>query len=385
MGARHSHVEVTVGHLRGSGIAKNKKAAKQEAAKVLLQKLEGDPRFKSAGTTRTGKSVNKQKMTYQMKARFSREVAPNMTLQSEEQEGESPNKEKEKSRNVEVPVALFAPRRSLKDLYERVGRIEDQTRKKAPREDVGAAETSPSDLVETRRSKRPDRIGSEGSKLDTSVGVCASETNNNQPMSEPDMDHDGHKQLVDRVKWRLARMEERQSRGEGTNGELESRIEEVKEKLWRFKYLTWLIKRQMKPSSDPVPQDGRSPLFGSGLAETDRVQMTLQISGYGLADSLEKSVENETGVSIQRTEIKSGRICVVLSGREEAVVKAKALLKKNCQPRVDMLPRSDVTGNVEKQTGTMMPFSKNDMQRKKRNMQRKMRRDRIGGECTSLL
>ena len=63
MGARHSHVEVTVGHLRGSGIAKTKKAAKQEAAKVLLQKLEGDPRFKSAGTTRTGKSVNKQKMT----------------------------------------------------------------------------------------------------------------------------------------------------------------------------------------------------------------------------------------------------------------------------------------------------------------------------------
>merc|ERR1719432_635009 len=81
VGARHSHVEVTVGHLRGSGIAKNKKAAKQEAAKVLLQKLEGDPRFKSAGFTRTG--VNKQKMAHQMKARFSREVAPNMTLQSE--------------------------------------------------------------------------------------------------------------------------------------------------------------------------------------------------------------------------------------------------------------------------------------------------------------
>ena len=127
MGARHSHVEVTVGHLRGSGIAKNKKAAKQEAAKVLLQKLEGDPRFKSAGFTRTG--VNKQKMAHQMKARFSREVAPNMTLQSEEQEGESPNKEK--SRNVEVPVALFAPRRSLKDLYERLDRIEDKAKKKA--------------------------------------------------------------------------------------------------------------------------------------------------------------------------------------------------------------------------------------------------------------
>ena len=378
MGARHSHVEVTVGHLRGSGIAKNKKAAKQEAAKVLLQKLEGDPRFKPAGFTRTG--VNKQKMAHQMKARFSREVAPNMTLQSEEQEGESPNKEKEKekSRNVEVPVALFAPRRSLKDMYERVDRIEDQTKKKAPREDVGAAETSPSDLVETRRSKRPDRIGSEGSKLDT---VCASETNNNQPMSEPDMDHDGHKQLVDRVKWRLARMEERQSRGEGTNGELESRIEEVKEKLWRFKYLTWLKQRQMKPSSDPVPQDSRSPLFRSKLAETDLVQLTLQISGYGLADSLEKAVENETGVSIQRMEIKSGRICVVLSGREGAVLKAKALLKKNCQPH----PRSDVTGNVEKQAETMMQLSKNDMQRKKRNMQRKMRRDRIGGECTSVL
>ena len=383
MGARHSHVEVTVGHLRGSGIAKNKKAAKQEAAKVLLQKLEGDPRFKSAGFTRTG--VNKQKMAHQMKARFSREVAPNMTLQSEEQEGESPNKEKEKSRNVEVPVALFAPRRSLKDLYERVGRIEDQTRKKAPREDVGAAEISLSDLVQTRSSKRPDRIGNEGSKLDTTVGACASETNNNRPMPGPyevgDMDHDDHMQLVDRVKWRLARMEERRSRGEGANGELESRIEEVKEKLWRFKYLTWLKQRQMKPSSDPVPQDSRSPLFRSRLAETDLVQLTLQISGYGLADSLEKAVENETGVSIQRMEIKSGRICVVLSGREGAVLKAKALLKKNCQPR----PRSDVTGNEEKQAGTTMQFSKNDMQRKKRNMQRKMRRDRIGGECTSVL
>ena len=176
-------------------------------------------------------------------------------------------------------------------------------------------------------------------------------------------------------------MEERRSRGEGANGELESRIEEVKEKLWRFKYLTWLKQRQMKPSSDPVPQDSRSPLFRSRLAETDLVQLTLQISGYGLADSLEKAVENETGVSIQRMEIKSGRICVVLSGREGAVLKAKALLKKNCQPR----PRSDVTGNEEKQAGTTMQFSKNDMQRKKRNMQRKMRRDRIGGECTSVL
>ena len=69
MGARHYHVEVTVGHLRGSGIAKIKKAAKQGAARVLLQKLEGDPRFiggacrldKSEDTTWIGKSVNKQK------------------------------------------------------------------------------------------------------------------------------------------------------------------------------------------------------------------------------------------------------------------------------------------------------------------------------------
>ena len=68
MGARHFHVEVTVGHLRGSGIAKIKQAAKQEAARVLLQKLEGDPRFiggacrldKSEDTTWIGKSVNKQ-------------------------------------------------------------------------------------------------------------------------------------------------------------------------------------------------------------------------------------------------------------------------------------------------------------------------------------
>ena len=260
-------MEVTVGHLRGSGIAKNKKAAKQEAAKVLLQKLEGDPRFKSAGTTRTGKSINKQKMAYQMKARFSREVAPNMTLPSEEQEGESPNKEKEKSRNVEVPVALFAPRRSLKDMYERVDRIEDQTKKKALREDVGAAETSPSDLVETRSSKRPDWIGNEGSKLDKTVGVCASETNNNRPDEVGDMDHDDHMQLVDRVKWRLARMEERLSRGEG---DLERRIEEVKAKLWRLKYLSWLKNRQMRPTTsaqhpaiskiqDPIGTPSRAP------------------------------------------------------------------------------------------------------------------------------
>ena len=108
-GARHSHVEVTVGHLRGSGIGKSKKATKQEAARVLLQKLEGDPRFNSAGTTWTGKtkSVNNQKKADQMKARFLREVAPNMTQQSEKKKKES---------NVEVPVALVVSR-SSKDKY----------------------------------------------------------------------------------------------------------------------------------------------------------------------------------------------------------------------------------------------------------------------------
>ena len=52
--------------------------------------------------------------------------------------------------------------------------------------------------------------------------------------------------LVGRVKWRLARMEERLSRGEG---DLERRIEEVKAKLWRLKYLSWLKNRQMRPTT----------------------------------------------------------------------------------------------------------------------------------------
>ena len=52
--------------------------------------------------------------------------------------------------------------------------------------------------------------------------------------------------LVDRVKWRLARAEERLSSGEG---DLQRRIEEVKEKLWRLKYLSWLKNRQMRPTT----------------------------------------------------------------------------------------------------------------------------------------
>ena len=73
--------------------------------------------------------------------------------------------------------------------------------------------------------------------------------------------------LVDRVKWRLARMEERLSRGEG---DLERRIKEVKEKLWRLKYLSWLKNRQMRPttsaqypamseSQDPIGTTSRAP------------------------------------------------------------------------------------------------------------------------------
>ena len=73
--------------------------------------------------------------------------------------------------------------------------------------------------------------------------------------------------LVDRVKWRLARMEERLSRGEG---DLERRIEEVKAKLWRLKYLSWLKNRQMRPTTsaqhpaiskiqDPIGTPSRAP------------------------------------------------------------------------------------------------------------------------------
>ena len=73
--------------------------------------------------------------------------------------------------------------------------------------------------------------------------------------------------LVDRVKWRLARMEERLSRGEG---DFERRIEEVKAKLWRLKYLSWLKNRQMRPTTsaqhpaiskiqDPIGTPSRAP------------------------------------------------------------------------------------------------------------------------------
>ena len=258
MGARHFHVEVTVGHLRGSGIAKIKKAAKQEAARVMLQKLEGDPRFiggacrldksadttrtgksrgdyrqtKSASTTWTGKSVNKQKMADQIKARFFREEALDSIHESEEQEGKSQNRWREKLRNVEVPVALPVSR-SLKDSHkhenERVDRIESQPQLRALKEKVGAAETLVNDMVGTRSLKRPDRFGNEESRSDTADGVCSSETNNNRSMPGPDevggMDDDDHMKLVDRVKWRLARMEERQARGEGINGELGRKIQ----------------------------------------------------------------------------------------------------------------------------------------------------------------
>ena len=56
-------------------------------------------------------------------------------------------------------------------------------------------------------------------------------------------------------------------------------------------------------------------------------------------------MENETGVVIQSKEIKSGRICMVLSGREEDVLKARALLKRNCQPQVELLSDSSSTAN----------------------------------------
>ena len=46
---------------------------------------------------------------------------------------------------------------------------------------------------------------------------------------------------------------------------------------------------------------------------------------------------------IQSKEIKSGRICIVLSGREEDVLKARALLKRNCQPQVELLSKSDTS------------------------------------------
>ena len=143
--------------------------------------------------------------------------------------------------------------------------------------------------------------------------ASASEANNNWPMPgrKPvdDTANDDVK-LVDRVKWRLARMEERLSRGEGANGGLARRIEDVKEKLWRFKYLTWLKNRQTRPtrsgeSFSPVPPNRLSTWPSSGSAEADNfVQMTLQTSGYGLAESLEKAVEDETGVLIQMRDVR---------------------------------------------------------------------------------
>ena len=106
-----------------------------------------------------------------------------------------------------------------------------------------------------------------------------SEANNNWPMSGRELG--GDVKLVDRVKWRLARMEERLSRGEGANGCLARRIEDVREKLWRFKYLTWLKNRQMRPTrsgetSSPVPPNRLSTWPSSGSAEAGNfVQMTL--------------------------------------------------------------------------------------------------------------
>ena len=63
-------------------------------------------------------------------------------------------------------------------------------------------------------------------------------------------------------------MEERLSRGEG---DLERRIEEVKAKLCRLKYLSWLKNRQMRPTTsaqhpaiskiqDPIGTPGRQPI-----------------------------------------------------------------------------------------------------------------------------
>ena len=326
-GAQHHHVEVTVGHLRASGISKDKKVAKQEAARMLLKKFdEGDPRIKFASAFQPPKRtpvVNNQKKADQMKARFFREVEPNVTDRNEEQEDKCPSKSKKEGKSsiagVSVILSDLVATRSLKNKYERPGRVRDQMKAqmkiKSQREGVGAAEAS------------------------------ASEANNNWPMPGRklvDANENDEVKLVDRVKWRLARMEERLSRGEGANGGLARRIEDVKEKLWRFKYLTWLKNRQMRPtrsgeSFSPVPPNRLSTWPSSGSAEADNfVQMTLQTSGYGLAESLEKAVENETGVLIQRKEIKSGRICVVLSGREEDVLKARALLKRNCQPQVEI-------------------------------------------------
>ena len=283
-------MEVTVGHLRASGISKDKKVAKQEAARMLLKKFdEGDPRIKFASAFQPPKRtpvVNSQKKADQMKARFFREVASNITDQSEEQEDKFPNKGKngEDTSITEVPRAMVKSR-SLKDKHERPASVGSQMKAqikiKSPREAGDAAEASVSDLFATRRlndnSKGPCVINyGESSSAD---GVCLSEANNNWPMSGRELG--GDVKLVDRVKWRLARMEERLSRGEGANGCLARRIEDVREKLWRFKYLTWLKNRQMRPTrsgetSSPVPPNRLSTWPSSGSAEAGNfVQMTL--------------------------------------------------------------------------------------------------------------
>ena len=270
--------------------------------------------------------------------------------------GSNKGKKEEELSIPELPVALLVTR-SLKDKHERPCRIGDnmkgQMKIKSPKKEVGVAEASVSDLIGTRilkdNYKRPAVIGDGKSKFSRADGVCLSEANNNWPIPglEPvgDTANDDEK-LVDRVKWRLARMEERLSRGE-VNADLVRKIEDVKEKLWRFKYLTWLKNRQMRPtrsgkSRGLVLRDSLSTWLRSGCQKADNVfQMTLQTSSYGLAESLERAVENEKGVLIQRKEIKRGRICVVLSGREEDVFKARALLRRNCQPQVEMLSKSD--------------------------------------------
>ena len=281
----HTHVEVTVGHLRGSGIAKDRKMAKQEAARVLLQKLEGDSRSKFEDAVPTSKrtpTVNNQKKADQMKARFFREVASNISDQSEEQEDKCPSKgkEEEKSSIAEVPVIVsdLVLTRSLKNKHERPGRIGNQTQVqmkiKSPREEVCAAEASVSDPIATRslknNYKRPVVNGIGMSKFSRAAGDRLSEANNNWPMPGQELVANDDVKLVDRVKWRLARMEERLSRGKGeVNADLVRRVEKVKEKLWRFKYLTWMKNSQIRPtrsggeSNSPAPPDSLSTRPGS--------------------------------------------------------------------------------------------------------------------------
>ena len=64
-------------------------------------------------------------------------------------------------------------------------------------------------------------------------------------------------ELVGRVKWRLARMEDKLSRGEVSNGGMARRIEVVKAKLRRFKYLTWLKNRHKQHSAPNIEKHKR--------------------------------------------------------------------------------------------------------------------------------